>query len=291
MKSQSLIEPGELASLLARGSVVPIDTRGPVDYARSHLPGAVQVTEIFSHFAFSSPEGLEDLQSVFCDRFSAAGLSGEELAVVYEDAMDNGFGRSCRGYFLLKYLGYPRVAVLHGGKRAWDAAGLPTTTDVPSPTRAAFPFRADPSILATADDVLGSLSDPAIMKLDVRDYEEWMGQVASPQDVVPCPRRGRLPGAVWIEWRRLLTRTGGITRVRSPEEILAICRKVGVNADSNVIIYCLGGVRASNTFLALQGAGIRNARVYLGSWYEWSRDPALPIDDGEPDPKRMVVDP
>ncbi|WP_437680329.1 sulfurtransferase [Sorangium sp. So ce131] len=289
MQHQVLIEPRELASLLTRKPIVTIDTRSSDEYLRSHLPGAVHVPEIFGHFALSSPAGQEELKAVFSERFSAAGLTGEELAVVYEDAMDNGFGRSCRGYVLLSYLGYPRIAVLHGGKAAWDAAGLPTTADTPSQKRALFPFRINPSILATADDLLASLSDPGVVKLDVRQYDEWMGETASPQDVVPCPRKGRIPGAVWLDWRRLMTRAGGIARIRRREEVLTICSEVGVHPGSKIILYCLGGVRASNTYVALKEAGFEDVKVYLGSWYEWSRDPALPIEEGEPDPRRMAI--
>ncbi|XYI01137.1 sulfurtransferase [Sorangium sp. So ce1128] len=289
MQTQVLIEPQELAFLLGARPVVLIDTRSSDDYARSHLPGAVHVPEIFTHFALSSREGQADLEAVFSDRFGAAGLSGEELAVVYEEAMDSGFGRSCRGYVLLKHLGYPRAAVLHGGKKAWDAAGLPTTTDVASPARTTFPLRVDPSILATTSDVHAALSDPTIVKLDVREHDEWMGITASPQDVVPCPRKGRIPGAVWIDWRRMMAQAGESTRIRPREEVRAICRQVGIHEGSTILVYCLGGVRASNTYIALKEAGFEHVKVYLASWFEWSRNPALPIEEGAPDPGRMAA--
>jgi len=49
-----------------------------------------------------------------------------------------------------------------------------------------------------------------------------------------------------------------------------------------VIIYCFKGARASNTFVALEEAGIRDVRIYFGSWNEWSREAALPIEEGRP---------
>src|SRR6185369_14002472 len=78
----------------------------------------------------------------------AAGLSGKETAVIYEQSMNSGFGQSCRGYYLLTMLGYPKIKVLHGGYDAWAAAGLPVTTDVPSPIKASF------SIVPEAGDIL-----------------------------------------------------------------------------------------------------------------------------------------
>jgi hypothetical protein len=40
--------------------------------------------------------------------------------------------------------------------------------------------------------------------------------------------------------------------------------------------------RASNTFVALEEAGVKNVGIYLGSWNEWSRDVSLPIEKGLP---------
>jgi thiosulfate/3-mercaptopyruvate sulfurtransferase len=47
-----------------------------------------------------------------------------------------------------------------------------------------------------------------------------------------------------------------------------------------VIVYCFKGARASNTFVALEEAGIKDVGIYFGSWNEWSRDPSLPIEEG-----------
>ena len=71
------------------------------------------------------------------DAFGAAGLSGKETAVIYEQSMNSGFGQSCRGYFLLTHFGYPSIKVLHGGLGAWTKAGMPLSTDTPTPTAAA----------------------------------------------------------------------------------------------------------------------------------------------------------
>src|SRR5438105_1646466 len=116
--AKTLIEPAELSALLSTEPVVIIDTRSPEEYAVSHIPGAVNIRDIFSYLSTSTPEGLEAMQSMFAELLGAAGLSGQELAVIYEDTMNTGFGQSCRGYFLLKYLGYPRVSILHGGYAA-----------------------------------------------------------------------------------------------------------------------------------------------------------------------------
>jgi len=70
--------------------------------------------------------------------------------------------------------------------------------------------------------------------------------------------------------------------IKSPEEVLAECATVGITPETPVYIYCFKGARASNSFLALKEAGIKDVRIYFGSWNEWSRDMSLPIDEGLP---------
>ena len=237
--------------------------------------------DIFTYLATSTPEGQKELQTKFSEIFGNAGLSGKELAVVYEQSMDTGFGQSCRGYYLLKFLGYPKAAVLHGGLKAWTDADLPTTTDVSVPAPKTFPV--DPaaaSLIVDAQTMLEAVQDPNIVKLDVRDVDEWIGASSSPYGVDFCPRKGRIPGARWLEWYRMMKPGKDGPVFKSKNEIVAECQTVGITPDTPVILYCFKGARTSNTFIALKEAGVKDVRTYFGSWNEWSRDPSLPIEEG-----------
>ena len=289
MEVQTLIEATELSRLMKTEPIVIIDTRTPEEYAISHLPSAVNIREIFSYLSTSTPEGLKGMQDLFADLFGKAGLSGKELAILYENAMDTGYGQSCRGFFLLKSLGYSRASILHGGYKAWQDAGLPTTAEVPTPQAKTFPLNSNSSLLINKEEMLKSLDDPSIIKLDVRDYDEWMAESSSPYGVDFCPRKGRIPGAVLIEWYALMTEKDGNVMFRPKEEIRAIAREVGITPESTVNIYCFKGARASNTFVALSEAGVKDLHIYFASWNEWSRDPSLPIEEGPADPKRPAV--
>jgi thiosulfate/3-mercaptopyruvate sulfurtransferase len=278
MEVKPLIAPQELAALKEKESVVILDTRSAEEYATSHIPAAVNVREIFTHLATSTPVGLASLQSLFADLLGKAGISGEERIVIYEDAMHKGFGQSCRGYFLLKYLGCEQVSVLHGGYQAWLAAGLATTSEVSTPEEKTFVAKIDPTIMVTTQQMLASLDQPAIVKLDVRDEDEWLGLSSSPYGVDFCPRKGRIPGAVWIEWYELMVKNAEVPMFRPVAEIQEMCKQVGITPETTVYIYCFKGSRASNTLIALKEAGIKDVRNYFASWNEWSRDPALPIE-------------
>ncbi len=281
--TSALISPDELIELMAAGTAVVIDTRDPESFAAGHVPGAVNMHDIFTYLATSDASGMAELKDKFAAEFGAAGLDGEKTAVIYEASMNSGFGQSCRGFYLLAFLGYPDVKVLHGGYAAWTAAGKAVSTDVVAPAPGGFEIdEAAASIMMDADDMKDAIADDTAVILDVRDIDEWIGTSSSPYGVDFCPRKGRIPGAVWIEWYRMMKPTAEGTMLKSKEEVLAECATVGITPDTPVKLYCFKGARASNTFLALKEAGVKDVSIYFGSWNEWSRDPALPIEEGLP---------
>lgn len=278
-----LITPQELSDLMGREPLVLIDTRGAAAYAEAHIEGAVNIPEIFTYLASSTAEGERALREKFVEAFGRAGLSGCETAIVYEQSMTGGFGQSCRGYVLLRHFGYPSIKVLHGGFAAWRAAGLPVSHETPHPQPQIFPGREDAGrVIVDVAAMRAAISYPKIVKLDVRDVDEWIGESSSPYGKDFAPRKGRIPGAVWLEWYRMMKPSPQGPVFKSRPELLAECATVGITPETPVIVYCFKGARAANTFIALEEAGIRNVRIYFGSWNEWSRDPALPIEEGYP---------
>ena len=47
------------------------------------------------------------------------------------------------------------------------------------------------------------------------------------------------------------------------------------------VFYCGSGVSACHNLFALAHAGMPAARLYVGSWSEWSSDPQRPVATGE----------
>jgi thiosulfate/3-mercaptopyruvate sulfurtransferase len=289
--SAVLISPDQLHALQSTEPVVVIDTRDADTFAAGHIPGAVNLREVFTFLATSTPEGLKELKATFAAALGAAGLSGRETAVFYEDAMNSGYGQSCRGYYLLTWLGYPKIKVLNGGFSAWTAAGLPISagalTEAATPTPASFPDLPTTDVMLTQADVQAALGTGTVL-LDVRDVDEWIGDSSSPYGKDFAPRKGRLPGAVWVEWYRFMKPSAQGPVFKTPDEVRAECASAGIAPTDTVYLYCFKGARASNTFLALKQAGFSDVRMYFGSWNEWSRDPSLPIEAGLPQVTRMA---
>jgi thiosulfate/3-mercaptopyruvate sulfurtransferase len=106
-----------------------------------------------------------------------------------------------RTHFLLKFLGYPKASVLHGGFQAWQAANIPVSRDAAAPAQAQFPIDPDAArIVVNAQTMLEAVKDPNIVKLDVRDVDEWIGTSSSPYGADFYSRKGRFPGGSDTRW-------------------------------------------------------------------------------------------
>lgn len=288
MTTKPLITAGELAEMMKTEKVVLIDVRDTEEYEAGHIPGAVNMPDVFYYLAMTTPEGLKEFEDHFAKLFGEAGLTGEETAVIYE----GGFSlKSPRGYVILEYLGYPKMAVLSNGMKGWTKAGYEVSTDVPPPAGSAedFPMNVTSEVFVTKNEMLAALDAPNVVRLDVRDEEEWMGESSSPYGVDFVPRKGRIPNATWLDWNVLLTlgqETKGTFRVvedkgefKELAEVEKSLADGGVTKDKDVILYCFKGARTSSTYLAMRMLGYENVRTYFGSWNEWAQDESLPIEE------------
>ncbi|NHN89347.1 sulfurtransferase [Acetobacter conturbans] len=282
MQPTVLFSPDEVCTLAVGGGTVLIDVRDPKDFAEGHIPGAVNMPDIFTYLAETTADGLKTLQETFSHLFADYGLDGKKTAIVYEDALHTRYGASCRGYWILRYLGYPNVGILDGGLSAWRQNGGVMTTDILSPETVDFPLAVNSALMATRDEVRAALGSTDVKLLDNRDKVEWLGESSSPYGADFAPRKGRIPGAVWIEWYDFMTISEGHAEFQTPEAIRALAATRGLMPNDDIIIYCFKGARAANTYVALASAGFSRLRLYMGSWNEWSRDLALPIEDGLP---------
>ncbi len=278
MTDKILYTPEEVQNLISKGNTVVVDIRDEEDYKETHIPGSVSIPDVFYYLAETSDEGLQEVHDKFQALFSAAGITSDKTVIIYEDAFDSRYGGSCRGYWLLTYLGHSDTGILDGGFSAWVEAGLAVDNNIPTPEASNFELNIRKDIIATKDEVLASLENSNIKLLDNRDKVEWVGKSSSPYGVDFAPRKGRIPGARWIEWYNLMERTGEIPYFKSPEKIRALCAEYGLYPDDDIILYCFKGARVSNTFVALRLADFKNLRNYFGSWNEWSRDDNLPIN-------------
>jgi thiosulfate/3-mercaptopyruvate sulfurtransferase len=278
-----LVDVAWLAAHAADPAVRIVDLRwslgGPPQaqkYAEGHLPGAVLVDLERDLARPGKGPGRHPLPSPgdFADLLSRIGVAEETRVVAYDDATGSS---AARLWFLLLLHGHPRASVLDGGFAAWREAGLPVTAEVPrvAPAAARTLVR-DESLLVDRATVAARMAartgeGPRALLLDARAPERYRGEV-EPVD----PKAGHIPGAVNAPFADNL-RAG---RFRTPAELRAQYEALGARESAEVIASCGSGVTACHTLLALAVAGISGAKLYPGSFSDWSRDPASPVATG-----------
>lgn len=277
-----VLSPADALSLQRSGEAVIIDVRDKDDYKQEHIAGAVSIPQIFYHLSTTTPAELAESKSVFEELFCRAGVTSDTVIILYEDGFTSRFGGSFRGWWWLSYFGHEKAAVLDGGYKAWKAADLPVNNEPVVRERSDFAVTVNDDVLAYKEDVLAAIADENVVLLDNRDAVEWYCESSSPYDTPDkdfSPRRGRIPGATWVEWTELMDDSESPS-FKSSKDIRQIMLNNGITTDDDIIIYCFKGSRASNTFAALKLAGFTKLRNYLGSWYEWAVDDDLPIEVG-----------
>lgn len=280
MSAKILYTVTEVQQLQTQHDTILVDVRSPDYYRDGHIPGAVNIPELFTYLTSSSPDGLAAFHRDFEAHFSRAGITPEKTVILYEDYLDNYFGSSCRGYWILTYLGHNRAGILNRGYAAWLLDGHPVTNCSPQPAPAKFIARPQRHMMITKAEMLQAIDDPAVKLLDDRDAAEWRGQSSSPYGIDFAPRKGRISGATWIEWYHFMDRSTPLVTFKQPEKIRKMCAAHNLFPNDDLVIYCFKGARGSNTYVALKLAGFERVRLYFASWNEWSRDPEMPIEEG-----------
>ncbi len=275
----NLISVNELAILKQKRECSIVDIRDSEDYIKGHIPEAVNISDFFYYLSASTPEGVEQIEKDFQQILNNNGIRNKDAVIIYEEEMDKRYGGSCRGAFIMKFLGHEDVYVLHGGYSAWKNAGFDISDKPANPVKTSYKININRTLFVDYQEMLRAIANPDIFILDNRDREEWIGISSSPYGADYSPRKGRIPGAHWIEWYNFMEDKDGIPMFKSDDDIRKIAKQYGIHSGMEIIIYCFKGSRAANTLLALHKAGFGQARVYFASWYEWAAKPELPVDD------------
>jgi thiosulfate/3-mercaptopyruvate sulfurtransferase len=237
---------------------------GHEEFRRGHIPHAVFLD--LERVSGKEGGGRHPLPSAaqFESEMRASGVDGAMKVVVYDDV---GGTVASRLWFLLRYFGHRQQAVLDGGLQAW---GEPVVQVVEQFRAGDFTAKEpDRSLVLHVDDVQQLRGVPLI---DARAAERYRGE-KEPVD----PKAGHVPGALNMPFTGNLGQDG---RFKNPDELRAQYERAG--ATNGAVFYCGSGVNATHHVLAMEVAGLPDAKIYAGSWSDWSnRD--LPVAVG-PEP-------
>lgn len=279
MVPNQLVSPEDLVRLIAVSSrsLRLVDARfelmdpayGEAAFAAGTLPGAVHLDLNRELAGPVGPHGgrhpLPDMER-FAAVLGAKGIGNDDDVVVFDD---RGEMYAARAWWLLRYAGMTNVRFLDGGLTAYRAAGGELVPPGPPPAPTVFRLELHPEMVVDIGFVERSIGSEGVLLIDARAPERYRGET-EPLD----PKAGHIPGAINRHFMASM-RDG---RFASPEELRTGLAPAG--AADTVVAYCGSGVSGAHLVLALELAGYPGAKLYAGSWSDWSSYD-LPVATGD----------
>jgi len=275
----TLISAAELAPHVADPDWLVVDCRfelgkpdsGERAYAAGHVPHAIYahldrdlaapITPRTGRHPLPQPEK-------FAATLAGWGVTPATQVVAY-DADNSAY--AARLWWLLRWVGHDAVAVLDGGFAKWIAEGRETRRGREQPAPREFRGAPRRDMTVDANGVASLMGQPGWRLVDARAPERYRGET-EPLDKLP----GHIPGAANHFFQTNVDPNGVFL---TPEQLRAhLSGALGGVSPDHVVAYCGSGVTACHNLLAMEHAGLGGARLYPGSWSEWSADPKRPVE-------------
>ncbi|MCZ4694802.1 sulfurtransferase [Ancylomarina euxinus] len=254
---QDIISVKDYLKIQKDPNVVLISARKPVDYAKVHIAGAINIDH--KSLYKTTPKSTLKSSAEIAKILGEKGISNTNTIVIY----DNGSGKySGRIYWILKYLGAKDVKLLDGHMKAWRMARKPVTKNPANRAATTFAVNLNKAAIASIDQVKKASTNPASVIIDVRAADEFSGVKES-----KLPK-GHIPSAINLEFKNVMNSKA---ELKSKDELQALFTAAGITKEKEVILYCESSVRAGIVYLALTSAlNYPNVKVYDGALFEWT---------------------
>ncbi len=276
-----LIEAEELLGVIGRPNTIIFDCRhsltelnfGINSYNDNHLPNAVYAS-MDEHLS-QKPNGLNGRHpfpeiQIFSDWLKNCGVNNSSQVVAYDDA---GGVYASRLWCLLKWLGHEAVAVLNGGVQTWIQSKGALDREAAQATKKGN-FKPNPkNILVDSQYVLKHIKNNEVLIIDARANDRFRGE-----NETIDPIAGHIPGAKNRFFKTNLDDNGKFKNANTLKK--SFLELIDDRTDQQVVHQCGSGVTACHNMLAMEVAGIKNSRLYPGSWSEWIADSSRPISVG-----------
>jgi len=244
-----------------KGGMRPLS--GRADYEEGHIPSAGfadlmgDLCDVDSPLHYAMPTAER-----FCAAMGELGVGNDSRVVLY-DWYNSVW--AARVWWMLRWVGFDRAAVLDGGLKAWTAEGRALSTEPATPQKKQLSPTLRPELIADRDEVFAAISDDTISLIDVMPAPHFRGEMAL------YDRPGHIPSAVNIPALSLLDESG---HFRPHDELTTICEG---DRKARFIIYCGGGIAASANAFIMTRLGFTDVAVYMASLQEWAADPTNPL--------------
>ena len=263
-----LVSTSWLAAHLHDPEVVVLSVGRPGEYDLGHIPGALELkyTDIVtkpgeSPLTTELPP-MERLAAVF----GALGISNRSHVILY--VANDALSQTTRAYLTFDAAGMgARTSLLDGGFVIWKSENRPVTQEVRTPKPAKFVPCPQDDIIASRDYVRAQMHHPGVAIVDARDARFYTGE-----QIPGRQRPGHIPGASNITYSTLVDATN---KFKSAVLLADLFQAHGIKTGDRIVSYCHIGQQATVVYFAARYLGY-DARLYDGSWEDWSAHSELP---------------
>jgi thiosulfate/3-mercaptopyruvate sulfurtransferase len=236
---------------------------GRAAYEAGHIPTAA-FADLTADLAASGSPKKYALPSPdeFASVMGGLGVGDDSMVVLYDSYMS---AWAARVWWMLRWIGFDRAALLDGGLGAWKAGGFPLSTEEPvrSPRMLTPAPRWD--LVADRDEVFAAIEDENVQLIDAMPEAHYRGEMTM------YARPGHIPSAVNVPVTSLVDDSG---RYLPMDELSGL---LDLDRGTRAITYCGGGIAASSNAFIMTRLGYTDVAVYISSLQEWAADPENPM--------------
>ncbi len=251
-----------LISQAEDGSLLTLNGRD--SYKSAHIPTAVfadlleDLSDTDSQHQFAVPT-----PNAFAAAISKLGV-GDNTRVVLYDNYNSVW--AARVWWMLRWIGFDRAALLDGGFQAWQDAGFPISTAPENKPARKLTVAVRPELIADRHDVLAAIDDANVNVIDTLPEPQYRGEIQM------YARPGHIRGATNVSMNQLRDESGQFKSLEVLDEL------IGGSREARTITYCGGGIAASSNAFIMTRLGFKDVAVYTASLQEWAADPSLPME-------------
>jgi thiosulfate/3-mercaptopyruvate sulfurtransferase len=269
-RDSMLVSTAWLAGHLQDPNLVILSIGQKAEYVQGHIPGALYLEYADTRLAKSSANLTFELPPMadLVEVFGKLGVTNDSHIILYfsKDMV----APTTRVFLTLDAMGLAsRTSILDGGFPVWQSEGRPVSREARLVIRGKLEPCPQNDVITGIDDVRANLHRPGVAIVDARDLEYYSG--TSHGD---GKRAGHIPGARGLTYSTLLDDSG---KFRPPALLAAMFRDAGIQSGDRVVAYCHIGQQATVVYFVARYLGY-DARLYDGSWEDWSAHTELPAE-------------
>jgi len=274
-----IVDAHQVEEALNRGAIL-WDVRDATEYAKGHIPGAVNIGDVGKALRDESREDFLPTP-VIEQVLGTAGIDPSREIIIYGTTGDP---FAYFGLMTIRYFGGEQGRVYHGGLDDWRQLGRPVTTDPGKLPPVALSLRVKPGVTLDTPEVLARVGKPGVQIVDARTPKEYQGQD------IRAVRGGHMPGAKNIPYEQnwqdpqaakkfadkaVQGREG--MKLKAADELKALYAEL--DPAKETVVYCQSGVRAAQTATVLRDLGFQDVKVYEPSWLGYGNTLDAPAED------------